>query len=255
VCLATGRSYTESVDVWRQLRLPLPGDPMVLVGGALVAEPDTGRTLYQRSIPWPAACEFADALAELGYPAMVLVDRWRHGVDYLLTDGPDPAAASRDWFSKMPVRVRELRRLADVEGGPDPLRISTVVEPVEAGHLAETLRSRFAGRLNVQDILAPNYGVMIVEAHAVEASKQLAIQYVGQSLRIGMGRAVAVGDDVNDLSMIRGAGLGVAMPKAPRVLLDAADHVAADGLADFIRRLLAGQFDPATEHANKELAP
>ena len=44
--------------------------------------------------------------------------------------------------------------------------------------------------------------------------------------------------------MVRGVGLGAAMPHAPRALLDAARHVARDGLAPFIRRLAAGEFDP-----------
>jgi len=31
ICLATGRSYAESVGIWRQLHLPGPGEAMILV--------------------------------------------------------------------------------------------------------------------------------------------------------------------------------------------------------------------------------
>jgi len=245
VCLATGRSYAESIDVWRQLRLPAPAGPIVLVGGAIVSEPDTGRTLCQRTIAFDVACEFADALAEVGCVAMVLVDGWRWDVDYLVVETGDLHAAQRDWFSKMSVRVRRMACLADAPGAPEALRISTVAGPDAAGRIADELRPRFDGRLNVHAIFAPNYDVTVVEAHAARATKLAALEYIAQGMRIGRRRIAAVGDDINDLSMVRGAGLGAAMPHAPQELLDAADHVARDGLAGFIRQLAGGGLDPA----------
>jgi len=244
VCVATGRSFGESVGIWRQLRLPAPAEPMVLVGGALAAEPESGRTIYQRAIPRELACELADALGEMGCAAMALVDGWRWEVDYVLAETGDLAAASREWFDKMDARVRRVPRLADAEDLPDVLRVSAVAGADEARAAAERLRGIFDGQLNVHAILAPNYGVTVVEAHSVAATKLSALKYVAQGWRVGPGRIAAVGDDINDLSMVRGVGLGVAMPAAPDVLLDAADHVAVDGLAAFIRRFVAGEFDP-----------
>jgi HAD superfamily hydrolase (TIGR01484 family) len=243
ICAATGRSYVESAGIWRQLRLLSPPQPMILVGGAIVAEAHTGRTLWQKAIPQAAACELADALGRMGYVAMVLVDAWRHGVDYIVTAQGDHDAASRDWFSKMNVRVQRVERLADAAEGPEALRISTVVQPALAGVMAAELAGRFAGRLTVRAIEAPNYGVMIVEAHAAGADKMAGLRYIAQGLRVPLSQTAAVGDDTNDLTMVRGAGLGAAMPHAPRVLLDAADRVVEAGLADFIRRLAAGEID------------
>ena len=245
ICVATGRSHAESVGIWRALHLDRPFEPVILVGGAIVAEPDTARTLYQRAIPWPTACEFADALGRAGHVAMALVDRWRHGVDYLVTAGADQDAASRDWFSKMDVRVRRVGRLADGAERQEVLRISAVADPDRARALADELRVPFGEGLTVHAILAPNYGVTIVEAHAAGANKMTALKYVAQQLRVPVRRIAAVGDDINDLPMIRGAALGAAMPEAPKAVRDAADHVAAGGLGAFIRRLVAGEFDPA----------
>jgi len=241
VCLATGRSLPESLGVWRQLRLPHPPMPIILVGGAQVSEPHTGRSLYQRSMDRAAAGEFADALAAEGLPAMALVDGWRWDFDYYAAG--DERAARRDWFARMNARVRRVGSLAEADEAVGILRISTVLERAAAERLAERLRPRFAGRLNVHAILAPNYGVTIVEAHAAGATKLTALQYVAQGAGVGMGRVAAVGDDINDIPMVRGAGLGAAMPSAPPSLRAAAEHVLDDGLAAFIRRLAAGQFD------------
>jgi hydroxymethylpyrimidine pyrophosphatase-like HAD family hydrolase len=54
----------------------------------------------------------------------------------------------------------------------------------------------------------------------------------------------AVGDDVNDLPMIRGAGLGIAMGNATADVRAAADVVVdthdAGGITEVVDRLLAG---------------
>jgi len=243
VCLATGRSYIETIDVWRDLRLDGPFEPMVLIGGALVSEPDTGRTLYHKTMPPDLACEFADALCEAGYSAMAILDAWRHGLDYVLCQAGDLHPASRDWFSKMRVQVRRVRRLADAEGLPAPLRISTVVDRDQAASLEAQMRRRFDGRLNVHAIFAPNYNVTIVEAFAVDAGKWNALKYVAQGYRVPAARIAAIGDDVNDLAMIRQAALGVAMPDACPAVRAAAGAVAEGGLASFLDELVAGRFD------------
>ena len=50
VCLATGRSYSETRPSWQELGLKGPYQPMVVIGGALISEADTGRTLYHKPI-------------------------------------------------------------------------------------------------------------------------------------------------------------------------------------------------------------
>ena len=250
VCLATGRSYIEGRDVWRQLRLEGPLEPMVTVGGAVVCESDTGRTLYHRSIPRDAAGRFGAALNGHGFVAMALVDGWRHEVDYVVTDAGDQHAASRDWFAKMNVSVVRTPSLAEAPADMPILRISAVVSDEAAGDLAAELTKEFGDEIGVHAILAPNYGVTIVEAHARGADKMTALRYVGQPMLVGAGAMVAVGDDINDLTMVRDAGLGAAMAHAPDVLKDAADVVIPSdkdgrraGLTDFINRLVAGEFD------------
>lgn len=242
VCLATGRSYIETIPIWNQLRLTGPYEPLVLIGGALVSEPDSGRSLYHRPVPRDLACRLDEALAATGHCAMAITDRWRTGVDYFLTEGANRDVVEQRWFSQMNVQIRHVRRLAEVDDLPAVLRISTVVDPAEGRELATTLASRFRGQLQVHCILAPNYGVTVVEAFVVGADKFNAVRYVAQGLAVPASQIAAIGDDVNDLSLIGGAGLGVAMASAPPAVAAAAKHVAT-GLAAFIRDLAAGRFD------------
>ena len=242
VVLATGRSRVETMPVWRQLHLPTPYEPLILIGGALVSEPDAGRTLYHRPIPRELAWEYADALNGAGYSAAAIIDPWRHGLEYYFAESSDADYVWRRWFSRMDVKIRRVRRLSDAGDMPDPLRINAVVEPSDAEQLAAAMRERFGGRLEIHWILAPNYGATVVEAFAAGVNKWTALRYVAQAYRVGPGRIVAAGDDVNDLAMVRAAGLGVAFPHSPPELRAAARHVAEEGLAKFIRELMAGRF-------------
>jgi hydroxymethylpyrimidine pyrophosphatase-like HAD family hydrolase len=64
---------------------------------------------------------------------------------------------------------------------------------------------------------------------------------------VPLDRVVAVGDQENDVEMLREAGLGVAMPHAPALVRRAADRVAPaaaeGGLLRLFRELFPGRFD------------
>ena len=70
------------------------------------------------------------------------------------------------------------------------------------------------------------------------------MEWVASSLGVDMGGVVAVGDDNNDVTMLRGAGLGVAMGNAVPALLALADEVVAsnedDGVAEVVDRFILG---------------
>jgi hydroxymethylpyrimidine pyrophosphatase-like HAD family hydrolase len=236
VCLATGRSFVETLPVWRQISLRGPEfEPLVVAGGAKVAEVPSGRTLHQQTIQLHLAAAVSGAMADAGYCAMALVDVWQHGVDYYITDTGNVDEVVRRWFSQMDVQVRRVTGLADAPGMPEPLRISAVVDPADGKALVGRLRQQLDGQLELHAILAPK---TIVEAFAAQANKFTAICHVAQARQIPPERIVAVGDDVNDIPMLIGAGLGAAMPHEPDNVKPADDVVAENGLAAFVSDLL-----------------
>ena len=82
-----------------------------------------------------------------------------------------------------------------------------------------------------------------IELNILRSNKGDALAALCAVLGIAVGDAVAFGDGTNDLSMIRRAGLGVAMGNADFAVKAAADAVCDDnehdGLAKFLERLLA----------------
>ncbi|MBI4569504.1 MAG: HAD family phosphatase, partial [Planctomycetes bacterium] len=84
------------------------------------------------------------------------------------------------------------------------------------------------------------YGA-VLEVFQAPTSKWTALTRIGDALGIPPADMVAVGDDVNDVAMLSGAGVGVAMGNAGPEARAAADLVAPsnaeDGVAWVVERL------------------
>jgi Cof subfamily protein (haloacid dehalogenase superfamily) len=109
--------------------------------------------------------------------------------------------------------------------------------------LAQKVIARFGGQLLVLVVrwpLVPCYGL---ELFHPEANKGSALAHFAQRLGIPQSEVMAVGDDTNDLAMLRWAGWGVAMPHSEAKVREAAQVVLAgeDGqtaLADYLQAIV-----------------
>ncbi len=242
VVLCTGRSWGETAPVWRQLALPQSHVPVICVGGAVVVDPHTGRSLYSRSFEHDLANELSGVLRGLGYPVMALVDAWREGFDYFMVGQFAERPLYQRFFGQQKARIRHVEQL-DGLLSPRALRISIIEQPEPAQKILPELKAHFAGRIELHCINAPNYGVYILEAFSGGTTKLSALVYVGQAMRLGTGAMAAIGDDHNDISMLAGVARSAAPQDAPPDVLAAAKSIVpARGnaaVAAFVTQLLA----------------
>lgn len=79
------------------------------------------------------------------------------------------------------------------------------------------------------------------------AGKGSALKFLADHLQIPIENTLAIGDDLNDISMLQAAGIGVAMENSPLELIHAADYVAPandeGGFAYAIDQLLYGSLE------------
>lgn len=242
VCLCTGRSWAETKPVWTDLALPGPQAPVICVGGALVVEPHTGRSLYAKAFDRATAAVLAADMRKTGYPVMALVDAWRESFDYFMIGRIDEHPLYQRFFGGGRWSIRYVSEL-DQQAGPRPLRISVLEDPAHCMALVARWREAFAGRIEIQAIFAPNYGVHIVESFAAGVSKMTALSYVGQGYKIPAAAMAAIGDDYNDLPMLRGVSLSATTADAPEELRQAASLTfgprGSCAVAQLVERVLA----------------
>ena len=99
-------------------------------------------------------------------------------------------------------------------------KITCLVTPGDRERLYKNILKKFGKRFDVTcsaDVL--------VEISPICDNKGVALKYIADYYSIPYSSTVAVGDNLNDLSMIKTAGVGVAVGNAVQELKDAADFV------------------------------
>jgi hypothetical protein len=117
-----------------------------------------------------------------------------------------------------------------------------VDEPEVLEAASAELQPAFDGRITHNLLCVPVYRLNLIEAFAPQVNKWYGIAWLCRRWGIDPQRTVAVGDDVNDLAMVRSAGLGVAMKNAHPEVKRAAQRETDDndscGVAALIDALL-----------------
>ncbi len=238
IVLCTGRAFTETRSILTQIGLDL--DATVTVFGALVTDVRTEQTLHRTPIPLDVARRVTAWFARDGYPVLWLNDPNETGHDGYVIAGPNRHPAVDRWVARTPCNVSDVPDLP-----PDaaaPLRLSIIDDGHVLDAVSPRLRATFDGELTHNILHAPPYRLSLIESFAPHVSKWYGIAKLCRRWGVNPSRTVAVGDDVNDIAMIRAAGLGVAMANAKQAVHAVADTTTDDnnnaGVAKLIDRLL-----------------
>lgn len=243
VVLCTGRGLNEARPAVDQLAHT---GPVVLANGSLVSDPNTGRTLHRIALEPHLALEIADVLDSGQDAVLVLLDPEPTGLDYLIRRADLMTPNTKWWFSAIDARLKEVDHLT-VEDLHHTLRLGIVGPPRRMPGVVAKLRQRFGDKVFVQHFMAVKQDaedVHVLEVFATGVNKWYGIQWLSELHGIAPEEVAAIGDEINDLQMIEGAGCGIAMGNAVPQVLSAADRVTAGhddgGLAKAISHLLDG---------------
>ncbi len=241
ICFATGRNMTESQMV---LDAVAHYDTAVFVGGAMVVDTKKRLTLHRTCMQPELARELCAVIESMGQAALALQDTGMAGVDYLITDDVALNHATIQWLKVTHASVHMTKGLAN-HPHEHTVRIGIVAEPEQAKTVQAALIKKFNGRIVCHTIHVPAYGVDVMEVFDPAVNKWEGILHVARRHGILPEQIIAIGDDINDLPMLKNAGLGVAMGNAKPEAIAVSDKViksnAEDGLAEFLEELVATQ--------------
>lgn len=238
IVLATGRRYRSTRRVIEALGFPVAA---VCLGGSLVKDV-AGETLDAHAFEPEAFRSVAGFLRERGHVVVGQLDgSLSAGSDFVI----DGSLVWDRWVSLYHQRnagFAEWRSsLADEPRG-DVLVIGTFGEREELLSLRHEVERALPDRLFVNVVPAFEEGGWYCEIVPAQISKWTGLAGLARKLGIPLHAICAVGDQRNDLPMIREAGLGVAMGNATPEVKAAADFVTGrhdeDGLVAVVERLL-----------------
>jgi hypothetical protein len=258
VTICTGRSLRECREILSAIGQT---EPVIVSGGAMRSCPVTGHTLDRSALEPSLTADLVSFLSSAGHTPLVLKDPHAAGFDYLAVapGGRGEAAidaASRWWFAKMGVSVRYVEHIGHDEHPEHSIRVGAYAanRPVDA--LAHSVSAHFGPRVTLQHFEGVVMGddrletgimsVHIVEVFDPAACKWQAIERLAAHMGIPNARIAAIGDQGNDLSMIRNAACGIAMGNATPAVKAAAKHQTRTseeaGVAWAVEQLLAGRW-------------
>ena len=238
VVLATGRRYSHTLPLVEPLGIDVP---LVTASGALVKDPVDHRTLYQARFEPQVLRDAVAIIDRAGYDPMLCADTFADGFDfyYALADVRTPELAY--YLARNPGRGRLWPEL--VTSPPPGVFSGFAVGSRERMLELETILHReLPGKLHTHVLSPPRYAGFFTEIAPAGVTKWSAIQRLAKDWGIEEAEICAVGDDVNDIPMIRAAGLGVAMGNALPAVKAAADRIAPshdeDGLVEVVAWVL-----------------
>ncbi|HOF19133.1 MAG TPA: Cof-type HAD-IIB family hydrolase, partial [Phycisphaerae bacterium] len=226
IVLATARPPRSVMPFYSQLELDTP---MVNYNGALVYDPISRRVLMHR----PVSAKISRGIVRLArekYPGVLVsaevLDRWytdrvddRYATATARHFRPDVLAPIEQWLTTPVTKLLLL-------GEPD--RLLELARDIHAAypHQVQIVRTE---------------GELLQIMHAT-VSKAQALRAVAGEMGVTREQVMAIGDNANDVEMLRWAGIGVAMANAAPEALAAADvvtdHHDSDGAARAIHRLI-----------------
>jgi Cof subfamily protein (haloacid dehalogenase superfamily) len=239
VCLATGRIWLSARQYFERLGAD---PPAILYNGGLVYDFRTATVLRRIHLDYEHARAVLEVLREVPevqphlyagdrvYTGRVneLTDRYRRKDSVQVEEVGDLVA----FLPRDPMKILIIGARPDLEQAV--ARIRTIPMPINTVFSEETY----------------------LEILPVGSSKGVALEFVAAHLGLALEEVVAVGDNLNDLEMLRTAGLGVAMGNAPEALKSAADAVTRtndeEGVRDVIERfVLHGEQVPQTQRRGR----
>lgn len=219
---ATGRMYRSALPIAKQLQITLP---LITYQGALLKSMD-GSVMHALHLSQDVAEELDQILRNSGMHYNIYADETLY-------------------FSSFTPPVMKYAQHIGVEPLMVPKRLGEIAvtqygvfdQPEAVAELEQQIRKQFGDMIHT--VIS---GGRFLEICHPMAKKSYGLEQLALHLGIDRSEIVAVGDNNNDLDMLRYAGLGVAVENAVPAAKAAAQRLTAsndeDGVARFIRELV-----------------
>jgi hypothetical protein len=221
IVLCSGRRFSSAVRYARDLNLITP---IVVNNGTIVKDVATARTLHAAYLTRENAVRLLRLLKEMDLPAVVLTDD-SPDFDYCV----DVTDDGNEYHAEFVSLNREMAKVVDdlIAFRCDAISEINVFHEYER-LLSAQARIRDAMDGKVRSIIIRRhvrYRGCTLETAVPGASKWSALLWIAQQHGIQPEEIAAIGDEVNDIEMIREAGFGVAVANARDEVKAVADYV------------------------------
>lgn len=230
VVLATGRMYCSAVPVARELNLDTP---IICYQGALVRNfRENNETLLNISTDETLAREIIDCLRSQNIHTNVYIK------DDLIVE--NDGAEIRHYITQRNISYRVVESFDGVDLMDLNKILAITTDESKTVELVRDLSPRYERLCIVRSM--PHF----CEFSNKDATKGNAIEFLAKKWGIKKEEVMAVGDQDNDIDMLKSAGIGVAMGNATQELKNIADFITGsineDGLITAVKKYMGESY-------------
>lgn len=230
VTIATGRMPAAIRSYAQQLEIDIPA---ITYNGAMVQEIVSEKVLYRKIIPIEAARNIIDWLLQHDIHFHVYIR------DRVYTGKMNDWSRKYERVTRVPITITNIAEcLANEKEGVEKILLFGKQEVLQGWN--KKILQRYEGQ--VRTTVSKSDFLELIHP---TVNKGAALSALAERLGVKREEVLAVGDSLNDMEMIRYAGIGAAMGNARRELKDAADVVTAtnqeDGVAQVIEKYVLSQ--------------
>ncbi len=231
IVLATGRNIVSMRGLLSRLDASAVA---VLTNGTVIRDQAGGRVVRVRHLGLSAARRATTMIRSHGMHAIWIESP--HAADRYLVDGP--------WWTHQPTRKYLANKPPFVRPLLDPIAAAPPVDIFALGSATAVAAAEAALRWELgEQVSLVSWWSERLDAAGLEVlppgvTKGEAVAWLANVFDITNSQAMAVGDDRNDIEMLRWAGSSVAIAGAPPDVIAAADRVVANEGEGAVRRIV-----------------
>ncbi|HZZ44091.1 MAG TPA: HAD family hydrolase [Tepidisphaeraceae bacterium] len=239
VVFATGRNINECKAV---LAAVDHYDSGVFVGGAVVIDTRNWKTMHRTMMQPDLTRKLTALLESMGHAVLAVQDHSAGGYDYLITGNIPVNSETAHWMRVNSASHLLVEKLSE-HAHEHTIRVGIVAPPEEVARVKAAVEKQFGQRVVLLNLAVPSAGVEVLEVFDPAVNKWEGIQHIARQHGILGQEIIAIGDDVNDIPMLKNAGWGIAMGNAKPEVQKAARRVIGsnqdEGLAAFLEEIVA----------------
>ena len=229
-CISTGRSILSAKNVYKKLKLDCKGSYLIGFNGSQIYDVDNKKIIYRIGVPHDIIKDIWDMADNMGIHIHTFND------SYIISTKDDKETKVYQKQTGIPVKIVSKEKVLEQMSEDEPAKLIAIDlnDHLKLEKLRDKIKLKYGNKLTV--LFSSN---IHLEIFNINSGKGNAVIKLCNILNIPIQNSLAAGDQENDISMIKAAGIGIAMINGVDKVKKIADVITKkdndnDGLVEFI---------------------
>ena len=229
-CISTGRSLLSAKKIYKKLNLDFRGSYLIGFNGSQIYDVDNKKIIYKIGVPHDIIMDIWDMADNMGIHIHTFND------SYIISTKDDKETKFYQNSVDTPVKFVSKEKILEEMSEDEPAKLIAIDlnDHSKLEKLKIEIEKKYGNKLTV--LFSTNYYLDIFN---INSGKGNAVIKLCNILNIPVKNSLAAGDQENDISMIKAAGIGIAMINGVDEVKRVANVITKkdndnDGLVEFI---------------------